>query len=85
RRFPDFHFSPGTMGWHEPRRAGFISPRRMVAAQTRAAKRADAQVIAARVLALDEGSDGITIRHEAGQTDAARVLVAAGAYTGALT
>ncbi len=85
RRFPDFHFSPGTMGWHEPRRAGFISPRRLVTAQTRAAERAGAQVIAARVLALDEGSDGITIRHEAGQTDAARVLVAAGAYTGALT
>ncbi len=84
-RFPDFRLPPGTEAWHEPRRAGYISPRRLVAAQTRAAERAGARVIAARVLAIDERADGVTIRHEGGETEAARVLVAAGAYTGALT
>lgn len=85
RRFVDFRFPRGTVGWHEPRRAGYISPRRLVAAQTRAAERAGACVIRARVLALDEGRDGVTIHHEDGCTEADRVLVAAGAYTGALT
>ena len=84
-RFADFRFPPGTMAWHEPRRAGYISPRRLVAAQTRAAARAGAQVIAARVLALDAHGDGVTIRHEAGRIEAARALVAAGAYSAALT
>ena len=84
-RFADFRFPPGTMGWHEPRRAGYVSPRRLVAAQTRAAARAGAQVVAARVLALDAHGDGVTIRHEAGRIEAARALVAAGAYSAALT
>lgn len=83
-RFPDFRFPPGTMGWHEPRRAGIISPRRLVVAQTRAAERAGAQMIAARVLAVEECSDGVVIRHESGETRAARVLVAAGAYSNTL-
>ena len=85
RRFPDFRFPPGTHGWHESRGAGHISPRRLVAAQTRAAERAGARVIRRRVLALDEGRDGVTIRHEEGSAKADRVLVAAGAYTDALT
>jgi sarcosine oxidase len=84
-RFPDFRFEPGTMAWHEPRRAGFVSPRRLVAAQTRAAERAGAQVIAAEVRALDEHGRGVTIRHEAGRIEADRALVAAGAYSAALT
>lgn len=84
RRFVEFRFPGGTMGWHEPRHAGYISPRRLVAAQTRAAKRKGATVIRKRVLALDEGRDGVTIRHEEGHVKADRVLVAAGAYTGAL-
>lgn len=84
-RFPDFRFPPGTMAWHEPRRAGFVSPRRLVAAQTRAAERAGAQVIAAEVLALDAHGGGVTVRHGAGRLEADRALVAAGAYSGALT
>jgi len=84
-RFPDYRFPPGTMAWHEPRRAGFVSPRRLVAAQTRAAERAGAQVIAAQVLALDAQGDGVSIRHELGRIGTDRALVAAGAYTGALT
>ncbi len=83
-RFPDFRFPSGTVAWHEPRNAGHVSPRRMVAAQSRAAARAGAQVIAARVLALEETGGGVTVRHEGGETRAARVLVAAGAYTGTL-
>ena len=38
-RFPDFRFPSGTVAWHEPRNAGHVSPRRMVAAQSRAALR----------------------------------------------
>ncbi|MDZ7711194.1 MAG: FAD-dependent oxidoreductase [Roseovarius sp.] len=84
RRFVDFRFPGGTMGWHEPRHAGYISPRRLVVAQTRAAERKGTKVIRARALALDEGRDGVTIRHEDGSAKADRVLVAAGAYSGAL-
>ena len=83
-RFAEFHFPPGTMGWHEPRDAGHISPRRLVAAQSRAAERAGARVIAARVLVLEERAEGVVIRHERGETRAARVLVAAGGYTDTL-
>ena len=83
-RFADFRFAPGTMGWHEPQHAGHISPRRLVAAQSRAAERSGARIIKARVLALEERGDGVTIRHEDGETRAARVLVAAGGYTNTL-
>ncbi|WP_210877913.1 NAD(P)/FAD-dependent oxidoreductase [Roseovarius autotrophicus] len=83
-RFPDFRFPSGTMGWHEPHNAGHISPRRLVSAQTRAAERAGAVVIAARVLALEESGSGVVIRHEGGEMRAARVLVAAGGYTNTL-
>jgi sarcosine oxidase len=72
------------MAWHEPRDAGHISPRRLVSAQSRAAERAGAQVIAARVLALEERAEGVVIRHEGGEMRAARVLVAAGGYTNTL-
>lgn len=83
-RFAEFRFPPGTMGWHEPRDAGHISPRRLVAAQSRAAERAGARLIAARVLALEERAEGVVIRHEGGDMRAARVLVAAGGYTNTL-
>ncbi|GFE65477.1 NAD(P)/FAD-dependent oxidoreductase [Litoreibacter roseus] len=42
-RFPYFAFSPDIQGYHEPDRAGHISPRRLVAAQTEAARRAGAR------------------------------------------
>lgn len=83
-RFAEFRFPPGTMGWHEPRDAGHISPRRLVAAQGRAAERAGARILNAQVLALEERADGVVIRHEAGECHAARVLVAAGGYTNTL-
>lgn len=78
-RFPD-----GTLALHERRGAGHISPRRLVAAQTEAARRAGARILAAPVRRLIEEPGGVTVETDAGPLRAGRVLVAAGAWSGAL-
>lgn len=83
-RFPDFRFPPGTMAWHEPRDAGHISPRALVAAQGIAAERAGARVLRATVRDLREDAGGVTVMTDEGPVRAERVLVAAGAYTNTL-
>lgn len=84
RLFPYFAFPEGTLALYEPRNAGHISPRRLVQAQTRAAQRAGARLVAARALGFDEGADGVRIATEAGEVTADRVLVAAGGFTNTL-
>ncbi len=54
-RFPYFRFPEGQQGAHEPMRAGYISPRRLVAAQTAAARRAGAQVVGAEAKRIVPG------------------------------
>ncbi|MCA0920553.1 NAD(P)/FAD-dependent oxidoreductase [Pseudooceanicola nanhaiensis] len=83
-RFPYFGFPEGTMGLHEAKGAGHISPRRMVAAQTAAAERAGAAILRAEAIGIDPDAQGVTIRTSAGDLRADRVLVAAGAFTNRL-
>lgn len=84
RRFPFFSFPEGTIALHEPRNAGHISPRRLVAAQTKAAERAGATILRATAQGIDEGKDGVRIATDKGEVRADRVLVATGGFTNLL-
>lgn len=84
RDFPFFSFPEGTLGLHEPRDAGHISPRRLVAAQSGAAQRNGARIVAERALGIDEDAGGVTVRTGTGTLRADRALVAAGGFTDAL-
>lgn len=80
-RFPYLRFSPGTRGVFEPRRAGHISPRRLVEAQTVAAERQGATVIREPVHALAVRDDGVEVTTASGRAVwADRVLVATGGF-----
>ncbi len=79
-RFPYFQFPDHYSGAYEARMAGHVSPRRLVAAQTEAARRAGAQVLDETVLVLDEGR--VTTDQGVHQFD--QVLVAAGGWTDAV-
>ncbi|MGR3372297.1 NAD(P)/FAD-dependent oxidoreductase [Pseudooceanicola nanhaiensis] len=83
-RFPFFSFPDGTIALHEPRNAGHISPRRLVAAQTKAAERAGATILRATAQGIDEGPDGVRIATDRGEVRADRVLVATGGFTNLL-
>ena len=79
-RFPFFAFAPGTAAAYEPE-AGHVSPRRLVAAQTAAAKRHGATVIAEHAVGFDPDPCRITLA--SGETvEAAHALIATGGYTG---
>ncbi|WP_229184672.1 NAD(P)/FAD-dependent oxidoreductase [Bradyrhizobium oropedii] len=83
-RFPYLKSTTGMLGYFEPRDAGYISPRRLVRAQTIAAERAGARIINEPALGISESASGVTIRTAAGNVEAARVLVAAGGHTQSL-
>lgn len=83
-QFSYFAFPDGTDLLHEPMGAGYVSPRRLVAAQTEAAKRAGAQLIGAEVTGLHDTGAGIRVHHADGQLDTDQTLVAAGGFTNAL-
>lgn len=83
-RFGYFRFASGTCAFHQTQQAGFISPRRLVAAQGLAAERAGARILRATVEAVEEDGQGVRIRSEAGDIRVARVLIAAGGYTNTL-
>jgi sarcosine oxidase len=83
-RFPYLGLTAGMRGYFEPRDAGYISPRRLVRAQTIAAERAGAKVIAEPALGISESGSGVTIRTRSGDVEAERVLVAAGGHTQSL-
>ncbi|MBY8976480.1 FAD-binding oxidoreductase [Rhodobacteraceae bacterium NNCM2] len=81
-RFPYMKFAAGTVGFYEPG-AGHISPRRLVAAQTRAAERAGAVLLDDYAVSLTEKAGGAVITTAAGHVvTAGQVLVATGGYTG---
>ncbi|WP_163334214.1 FAD-dependent oxidoreductase, partial [Klebsiella aerogenes] len=65
----------------EPRDAGHISPRRLVRAQTIAAERAGARIVAEAAVGISENGAGVTIRTASGSVEAERVLVATGGHT----
>lgn len=83
-RFPYLGFPAGTRGYFEPQHAGYISPRRMVRAQTIAAQRAGARILAEPALGISESATGVTIRTRSGDVEVERVLVAAGGHTQSL-
>ncbi|MGY2052145.1 NAD(P)/FAD-dependent oxidoreductase [Methylobacterium sp. JK268] len=83
-RFPFLRSTDGMAGTFEPRRAGHISPRRLVRAQTIAAERAGARIIDEPALGLSESGTGVTIRTRSGSVEADRVLVAAGGHAPSL-
>ena len=80
-RFPCFAFPHGIEARFEPRAAGHLNPRRMVAAQAEAARRHGATLIDATVRALQPGPGGVTISTDAGTHRADRVLLATGGWT----
>lgn len=83
-RFPFLKSTTGMLGFFEPHDAGYISPRRLVRAQTIAAERAGARIVNEAVLGISEHGSGVTIRTRSGDIDAERVLVAAGGHTQSL-
>ena len=83
-RFPFLRSTAGMQGYFEPRNAGYISPRRLVRAQTIAAERAGAGIIDEPALGISESGSGVTIRTRSGHVEAERVLVAAGGHTQSL-
>ncbi|MEH2522625.1 MULTISPECIES: FAD-dependent oxidoreductase [unclassified Bradyrhizobium] len=83
-RFPFLRSTAGMQGYFEPRDAGYISPRRLVRAQTIAAERAGARIIDEPALGISESGFGVTIRTRSGSVEAERVLVAAGGHTQSL-
>ena len=79
RRFPFLDFGPRQAGFHEPD-MGHVSPRRLVAAQTEAARRAGARIVDSVVRKIDGGkilSDNAFHTFD-------RILVATGGYANAL-
>jgi sarcosine oxidase len=84
RRFPYLQFGPAASGAFEPRKAGHISPRRLVAAQTAAAGRHGATVIREPVHTVTPDDGGVAITTASGQTSqtvwAERALVATGGF-----
>lgn len=83
-RFGYFSFPAGTTAFHQTQQAGFISPRRLVAAQGVAATRAGAHLLRDRAEAVETHAQGVTIRTQAGEIRADRALIAAGGYTNTL-
>jgi sarcosine oxidase len=84
-RFPFLHFAPGSTALWEEGGAGYINPRSLVAAQLTAAERQGATVIRATVTRLAKQNGVVELATDQGESvRAAKVLVAAGAYTNQL-
>jgi len=77
-KFPFFRFPQGHTGAFEPDRAGHVSPRRLVAAQTKAAKSLGATLLPETVQGIDEQKAGVTLTTDQGTHRFDYVLVAAG-------
>lgn len=80
RLFPWLALPDGFTGNYEPRDAGHISPRRLVAAQTEAARRKGARIVSEEVVRIDEGRVTTASR----TIEADQVIVAAGGWTDSL-
>ncbi len=80
-RFPFFDFPPEFFGYHEPTRAGHVSPRQMVRAQIRAGRAFGAKRLGDIVDGLDEVPGQIRVRTQTCVHSFDHVLVAAGYNT----
>ena len=81
QRFPFFRFPAHFTGYHEPTRAGHVSPRNLVAAQTKAAQTFNAKLVEETVTGLDERGDHVEVTTLQGRHRFDHVLVAAGYNT----
>lgn len=77
-RFPYFRFPEHFTGYHERERAGHVSPRKLVAAQTKAAQTHGAKVLDDTVVGLDETANGVRVATHTGTYEFDLALVAAG-------
>jgi sarcosine oxidase len=84
KRFPFLRSTKAMRGVFESVDAGYISPRRLVQAQTVAAQQAGARIVDERALGISESGSGVTIKTKSGSIEAERVLVAAGGHTASL-
>ncbi|WPZ33909.1 FAD-binding oxidoreductase [Thalassobaculum sp. OXR-137] len=83
-RFPFLKIADDRRGLHETGKAGHLSPRAMVAAQSAAAAKRGATIIAEEAAAIRLISGGVEVETAAGAVhQAERVLIAAGAFTDA--
>jgi sarcosine oxidase len=80
-RFPFLSFSPGTDALFEPAKGGFISPRRLVAAQREAARRAGAAIRSDYALGVEEAGGSARVRTTSGAEDFDQIIVASGLMT----
>ena len=83
-RFPMFAFPDDAAGHFEARGAGHVSPRRLVAAQTRLAEAAGARLVPLEATGLRETSAGVEIATAEGPVRADRALLATGGFAGTL-
>lgn len=80
--FPYFRFPEGSDAVFEPERAGHISPRRLVEAQTILTEKAGGTVIRDYAVGVKQKDDHVEVTTAGGVTiTAAKVLVAAGGFT----
>ncbi|WP_298293134.1 FAD-binding oxidoreductase [uncultured Litoreibacter sp.] len=79
--FPYFEFPGGYSGAYERRRAGHVSPRRLVAAQTAAATRHGATLVETEVRSVTEGG---AVETSQGRISFDQILVTAGGWTDAI-
>ncbi|ODR88214.1 NAD(P)/FAD-dependent oxidoreductase [Sinorhizobium alkalisoli] len=82
KRFPWFRFAAGHAGVHEASGAGYINPRALVRAQTKAAERQGARIIRSEVVSVSEEVEQVVVATADGRAiRAGRVLVAAGGFS----
>jgi len=82
-RFPYLSFPDGEAGLHEHGTAGYVSPRKLAAAQTEAARRGGATVIRAPATRVAATGNGVEVETAEGVLTGERALVAAGGFTNA--
>jgi len=83
-RFPFLAIPDDTEGLWELDRAGHVSPRRMVEAQSRAAEKRGADILREEVSAVRLSGDRVQVETASGSVlEAERVLIATGAFTAA--
>ena len=83
-RFPFLSVPDGAEGLYEGGRAGYVSPRAMVRAQTEVARQQEAVIIADQATSLRPTAGGVEVdTTHSGILRAERVLVATGAFTDA--
>lgn len=83
-RFPFLGTVKHMRGVFESSDAGYISPRRLVQAQTIAAQRAGARFVNEPALSISECRSGVTIKTKSGSVTVDRVLVTTGGHTPSL-